>query len=562
MRRFLFATLSATVFAVPMAWADGDSGSYLAARSASISSDYEAAAKYYARALARDPGNISLMENATTAFVGLGEVDKAVPISRRMLQAGLNGQIANLVLMGDAAKREQWDQIIDDLDAGQTVGPLFDGLLRAWALVGRGEIGAALEQFDAVSETQGVQAFGLFHKALALTTVGDLEGADRILSGIDGTVLNLNRRGILIHAAVLGQLGREDEALARLDDAFGSGADPEAQALRDAIADGTVQADEIGGAVDGVAEIYYSIAGALSGEANEGYTLLYSRMAEYLAPDHADALILSAGLLEGLERYELATEAYDAVPREHPAYHMAELGRAEALSRAGNSEAAIEALKQLAESHGDVALVHVTLGDTLRRLERFEEAIPAYDRAIELFAEPTPRQWMVYFARGIAQERTDRWPGAEADFRKALELRPDQPQVLNYLGYSFVEMQINLDEALGMIERAVAAQPDSGYITDSLGWVLYRLGRYEEAVVHMERAVELMPVDPIVNDHLGDVYWAVGRHREAEFQWNRALSFDPEPDEADRIRRKLDVGLDAVLADEGAEPLNIANDDG
>jgi len=133
--------------------------------------------------------------------------------------------------------------------------------------------------------------------------------------------------------------------------------------------------------------------------------------------------------------------------------------------------------------------------------------------------------------------------------------------VLNYLGYSLVEKQEKLEEALEMIERAVEARPDSGYIVDSLGWALYRLGRYEEAVGHMERAAELLPVDPIVNDHLGDVYWAVGRRTEARFQWNRALSFDPEPEEAERIRRKLEVGLDAVLAEEGAEPLAVAGDD-
>ena len=159
------------------------------------------------------------------------------------------------------------------------------------------------------------------------------------------------------------------------------------------------------------------------------------------------------------------------------------------------------------------------------------------------------------------------WDRAEADFRTALELNPGQPQVLNYLGYSLVEKQIKLDEALEMIEQAVAASPDSGYIVDSLGWVLYRLGRYDEAVGHMERAVELMPVDPVVNDHLGDVYWAVGRAREAQFQWMRALSFvDPEEVDGeadpDRMRRKLEVGLDVVLAEEGADPLKVADDDG
>ncbi|MEM6741720.1 MAG: hypothetical protein AAF646_16545, partial [Pseudomonadota bacterium] len=144
----------------------------------------------------------------------------------------------------------------------------------------------------------------------------------------------------------------------------------------------------------------------------------------------------------------------------------------------------------------------------------------------------------------------------------ALELNPGQPSVLNYLGYSFVEMRTNLEEAMQMIREAVAARPDSGHIVDSLGWGLYRLGEYEEAVVHMERAAELLPVDPIINDHLGDVYWAVGRKVEAQFQWHRALSFDPEPEDAERIRRKLEVGLDLVLEEEGAAPLEVAGDEG
>jgi len=191
--------------------------------------------------------------------------------------------------------------------------------------------------------------------------------------------------------------------------------------------------------------------------------------------------------------------------------------------------------------------------------------VAAYDRALGAFERPDPAQWFLYYARGISKERLDDWPAAEADFREALELNPDQPQVLNYLGYSLVEHQQNLDEALAMIERAVAAQPQAGYIVDSLGWALYRLGRYDEAVGHMERAAELMAVDPVVNDHLGDVYWAVGRHTEARFQWQRALSFvdweeASEELDPDRIRRKLEVGLDQVLSEEGAPPLKVAND--
>jgi len=174
----------------------------------------------------------------------------------------------------------------------------------------------------------------------------------------------------------------------------------------------------------------------------------------------------------------------------------------------------------------------------------------AYTGAIAMIDTEVPSDWRTYYVRGIANERTDNWEDAEADFRKALELAPDQPLVLNYLGYSLVEKNLKIDEAKNMIERAVEARPDDGYITDSLGWVLYKLGEYEEAVPYMERAAELVPIDPIINDHLGDVYWSVGRKIEAEFQWRRALSFDPEEKDAERIRLKLELGLDEVLARE------------
>jgi Flp pilus assembly protein TadD len=248
------------------------------------------------------------------------------------------------------------------------------------------------------------------------------------------------------------------------------------------------------------------------------------------------------------------------VPQSSPAFHVAELGRAEALRTAGREDAALEVLDALAETYDMLPLVHTTRGDLLRGMSRYVEAVKAYDTALALYEESDPNQWFVLYVRGISHERLGHWPEAESDFRAALDLNPDHPRVLNYLGYSMVEKKQNLDEALDMIERAAAARPDSGYILDSLGWALYRLGRYEEAVGHMERAAELMPVDPVVTDHLGDVYWAVGRVLEAKFQWNRALSFDPEEKEATRIRRKLKVGLDSVLAEEGSEPLKVAQD--
>jgi tetratricopeptide (TPR) repeat protein len=536
--------------------ADSLSGAYLAGRHASYFSDYREAARYYTQALARDRNNLGLMENAMSAHLSLVDFDRAVPVARLLQSRTDQSQIANMTMMAHAIQNEAYDQVVSDLTNGRSVGPLVDGLAMAWAQLGRGQMSDALSSFDDLSASEGLRAFGTYHKALALASVGDLEGALDIFDGGGAAGLQNTRRGTIARVEVLSQLERNEDAVTLIDAAFGTELDPEMTQLRRRLAAGEpLPLTMITSPRDGLAEMFYNVADVLQGEADEAYILLYSRIAEMLRPDHIDTLLLSANVLEDLERYELATESYNRVPRDHPAFHAAELGRAEALRKADKSDAALEVLGQLAKSHGNLPVVHITTGHTLRQLKRYRESSEAYDRALALYPDTDRSQWFLYYSRGITFERLDEFDKAEADFRYALELNPGQPQVLNYLGYSLVEKQIKLDEALEMIQMAVKAEPESGYIVDSLGWVLYRLGRYEEAVGHMERAAELMPVDPIVNDHLGDVYWSVGRTVEAQFQWHRALSFDPEEKDADRIRRKLDVGLDQVLEEEGAKPL-------
>ncbi|MCV6598826.1 MAG: tetratricopeptide repeat protein [Mangrovicoccus sp.] len=559
----LAATALASVISLlsPPVMAGNNSGAYLAGRQAGVENDFAAAAEYFTRALALDAANTTLMENVILANLGMGWVDRAVPVARRLTQEAGRSQMAQLVLLVEQIERESHADILADYEEGLEVGPLVDGLMRAWAAMGAGDTTAALAQFDAVAQEDGMQSFGLYHKGLALAMAGDYEGADALFSGEAAGNLALPRRGILAHIQVLSQLERNDDALDLMEQTFGVAPPPiMGDLVKQLKAGAPVPYDVVTSARQGMGEVFFSVAGALYGEANHSYTLIYSRIAQYLDPANVDAILLSATLLEDLEQYDLATRTYDQVAADSPAFVAAELGRADALLAAERDEAAIEVLAQLAKQHPEMFNAQLALGDTLRRLERFEEAVAPYDRAIGLIAAPEPRHWRVFFSRGIALERTDRWQEAEKDFRKALELEPDQPQVLNYLGYSLVELQIKLDEALEMIETAVAGRPNDGYITDSLGWVLYRMGRYDEAVTHMERAAELMPVDPIINDHLGDVYWAVGRQLEAQFQWRRALSFDPEPEEAERIRRKLELGLDVVLEEEGADPIAVADE--
>lgn len=535
-----------------------DAGAYLAAQVAAGQSDYAAAARYFERLIAEDQASPELLEAAMLAEVGRGAIPAALPIAQRLADLEDSGKIVPFLLVAEPVKTSDFATALARLEAAGERWLLGPDLMRGWLLAGQGQMSEAMKSFDAALSEPGLESFAAYHKALALAMVGDFESADALLSSTAGQQVLGVRRGVLAHVQVLSQLERNADAIALIDKVFSNSVDAEIATLRSRLQAGEVlDFTLVNDAREGVAELYHSIGSALVGEMPQGFSLLFSRLAAWLRPDLADAALVSAALLESLGQHDLAIAAYAEVRPESPAFASAEIGRAEALIAAERSEAAIEVLENLSRAQGDQAGVWIALGDTLRRENRFPDAAAAYDKAIELLGEPQGDDWFVWYARAIAHERSDQWDKAEAGFRKALELNPGQPSVLNYLGYSYVEKQENFDEALQMIEQAVAARPDAGYIVDSLGWALFRLGRYDEAVVHMERAVELEAIDPVVNDHLGDVYWAVGRQREAEFQWKRALSFAPSDDlDLDRVRRKLEIGLDAVLAEEGAPPLH------
>jgi tetratricopeptide (TPR) repeat protein len=530
-----------------------DSGAYLAARVAEAENDFRSAATWYGKAILADNGNPTLLDGAILAELGIGDFALATEAAKlRNALEGEQSQLAEVALLADAAKREDYAAIIAASEAGRDIGDLANALVVAWAKLGEGKMSDAQDAFDAVTKKQGYEAFGYYHKALALASVGDFEGADAILSGKAAGPIYVMRRGVFAHAQILSQLERNADAVELLDRSFGTAPDPIVDAVRRRLQAGEpIPFDTVTSARDGIAEVFYTISTALNGEADPVYTLLHLRVAGHLRPDHSDALLLTADVLEELGQHELAAETYAAFPPEDPSFVTAEIGRAGALRSQGKSDAAIEALQTLSRSHGDLLGVQFALADLLRAEERFDEAEVAYSAAIDLSQAAKAENWVLYFYRGICHEQSKDWAPAEADFRKALELNATQPQVLNYLGYGLVDRGEKLDEALGMIEKAVAADPEQGYIIDSLAWAYFKLGRYADAMEPMERASLLEPVDPIVTDHLGDVYWMNDRKLEARFQWRRALSFEPAEADQKRILRKLEVGLDTVMAEEG-----------
>jgi len=547
--------LATTTFAASAA---GLAGAYLAANQANRDNNYNAAARYYTQALTRDPNSPFLLQNALLAYVAKGDVKRSTAIARKIASGPLGSQLADLVLLSDAIKNENYAKAAEILKKGeQRASPLLFQLLSGWVDLGQGQITETVKRFDSMKSPVAMKLFGQYHKALALAVVGDFETADKILQGDASGNLRINRGSLIAHAEILSQLDRSDDALQILDRALRGTTDSSILQLREKIAkNGVVDYDFITNAREGAAEVFFTLSSVLNGEENDRYSLIYARLSEYLRPGYSEAILQTAEILQGQKQYDLATKTYASLSPDDPMYVNAELGRADALEAAGKIDASIEVLRNLARSHGKIPRIHMALGDTYRGQERYAEAAEAYTRAIDLIPEPAKTHWFLFYARGITNERIKNWDQAEADFRKALELSPDQPLVLNYYGYSLVEKHLRLDEAQKMIEKAVSARPDDGYITDSLGWIFYTVGKYDQAVAPMERAVELVPLDPIITDHLGDVYWKVGRKREAKFQWRRALSFKPEDKDGERMRLKLEVGLDEVLKEEASRDGN------
>ena len=531
--------------------ASASSGAYLAGRQAISDHNFVTASKFQARSISADPANFKLLEGLMISFIAQGSVDEAVSIAEVYKDTGSESQISQMVLLASMIKDGQTENFLNFVKNAGEITPILKDLLSAWIRMGLDDELNANRIFDKTAKVQGMGQFANFHRAMSQLAAGKIEQAQRTFDLIHSDQANPTRRSVIFHTKILLSQRKFKEARQLLEKWFGPTFDPEIEELYVNALNEQAYPKNLFPKTDiAVADVFHSIANLVLKEADPTFTLLYSRLAQYLDRNHIDSTLMTADLLVELGQYDLAIKEHEKLSDIQPQFFASELGRAEALRSSGKEMAAIEVLVELTRQYPNSANGFSILGNHYRRLEAYDKAEVSYGEAIKLYEAKGEAGWFLYYVRGITRERLDLWSLAEKDFRKALSLNPTQPQVLNYLGYSLIEKNSNLDEALDMIERAVKESPDSGYIVDSLGWGYYKLGQYEKAVPNLERAAELMPVDPIVNDHLGDVYWMVGRKTEAEFQWRRALSFDPEADEIERIKKKLKVGLTQVLMEE------------
>ena len=528
------------------------SGAYLAARIAEADDDLDSAIAYYKRALAFDPEDASLQQSVMLALIAQGHFDESLPYAQMLKEVPESERFSRLALGVDTIRKkdyaaaENWLKLALESDLDR----LITGVMTAWAKQGEGRPKEALQFLDKLEGPEWYELFKSYHRAMIAEVSGQKSRADEIYRsaldnlGAGSAAPETWMRAAESYAGFLARGGKKKEALAVLDraDDFAAGRLPIA-ALREKINKGEKIPLLVAGPSDGAAEILLNLSTALNRGGGEPFVQLYLQYALALKPQSDELLVQLAAVAEQKQNGEEAIELYRRVPATSPLKRLSELQLGLNLADLKRHEEAIQHLKALVEANPDDMRGYLALGGVYASTDNFRAAAEVYDKAVEKLKTPTNANWNVFYQRGIAYERLKEWPKAEPNFRQALKMFPNQPQVLNYLGYSWVDMNINLDEGLAMIKQAVDLRPSDGYIVDSLGWAYYRLGRYDDAVRELERAVSLKPDDPVLNDHLGDAYWRVGRKLEATFQWSHARDMKPEPNVLAEVEKKLASGL-------------------
>ncbi|AVA20516.1 tetratricopeptide repeat protein [Rhizobium sp. NXC24] len=535
---------------------DTFAGAFLAARTADVDHDYETAISLYKKALMIEPGNPEIRQRLMISLLLNGNLEEGVKYANELKNDPSVERVTTIVRGMDAIRRHDYKAAQDILkyDGPNDLDRMMAGLLLAWARAGSNHGKEAIAMVDKMKGPDWFNIFKNYHAGAIAITIGDTKSArshlnDAILDKAGGaTAPDTFMRAVMALAALEAKAGDKQKAL----DAVSVGDNlinnyAPLNALRDSINKGQTPDQQVTDSTQGAASVLFTVGAALNRDGAEDVVSLYLQIANTLDPKSADTLVLLGGLAEKQEQMDRAISFYKKVPNTSPMARISELQLGLALAQSGKVDDARKHLKALIDSDPNDIRSYLAYGSVLSDAKDFQGMADNYDKAAEVIgAVPNRGDWAVFFQRGIAYERLKKWDKAEPNFKKALELNPDQPQVLNYLGYSWVDMNMNLDQGLNMIKKAVDLKPDDGYIVDSLGWAYFRLNRFDDAVNELERAAQLKAGDPTINDHLGDAYWRVNRKLEAVYQWNRALASKPEDADIPRIKEKIANGLPAL----------------
>lgn len=527
-------------------------GAYLAGNVAARTGDFTAAAELLQKALAADPENVELLRRTFIATTGEGRIPESIDLAKRLIAVEPENPVANLVLAFEDARVAKYAEADARLAPLPRTGinNLLLPLMRAWLAAGRNDLTAAAELLKPIEDISQARDTYSFHWGAMAALAGNREIADKVFGDLIANDPAPPLRVVEVVGRYYESTGQIDKAQ-KLYDSFIS-RDADSDYLKDAkqrMASGKLAKHTLEAATDGLAQGMFDMATLWERERPGGdLALVFTRLTLQLDPDFELGKLLLAEVLEAQQRLPQATAVYAAVPKSSPFSWTARQRIAILKDTQGDTDGAVADLKAMGAERPNREETLARAGDILRLHERFGEAVPLYDQAVGRVQKIGPEHWSLLFNRAIALERSNNYERAIADLQQALTLEPDQPYLLNYLGYTWVDRGENVEEGKKLLERAASLRPRDGAIIDSLGWAYYRLKDYPRALTLLERAVELKPGDSTVNDHLGDVYWQVGRKLEAKFQWERALKLGPDAAALDAVKRKIDQGLDPVVA--------------
>ncbi len=527
----------------------GLAGAYLAAQFAMSSNDLMQAGDYLELALETDPRDKDLLQNAMRARLVGGQVPQAVAIARELIEQTPANQQAGLLLAIDSFEAGRYahaGRYLDKMNKGP-MARLLEPNIRLWMAVAKARDGDVQATMSQLRRTAAFTPISMLQVARALELSSDLTGADEAYETgaraggvsyfffVKAYGAFLERKGDALGARKLYQDYHDTHlthphilaGLARLE--------------------ASAPAPELPRAVNmQMANAFIAVAEVMERENRLELALAYAHLALFLEPESDIAIFMTAEIFRRNQRWTTAHDRFALIAPEQTMYRAAQIKRAEMLNEADAVEEAISVLYAVMTDTAEDIEALVALGDMLRFRFRYEEAEQAYDKAIGLIERERAIHWHLYFARGITRERQGNWIMAEVDLQKARQLSGDEPHVLNYLGYSWIDQGIYLQEGLAIIELAVRKEPSNGFFVDSLGWAHYRLGQHDKALGYLEHASRLEPTDPVITEHLGDVLWRLGREVEARYQWRKALAFDPVDEDVTKIENKIVTGLDAL----------------
>jgi len=510
-------------------------GDYLAGQYAKTSGNIDSAIRSLQRVHREQPDNTSVAIQLQGMLLLQGRVDEVVKLAEQIRASGIKDPLSSLVLVLRDAKEEEYesaDAILGAALEGNNV-QLWMPLLSGWVAVSRHTLDKPMTTENISVSVGRAAPLVNYHLALINAQAGFKDEAAKNFKNAIDDPLDPPKR-VMKQLLKFYDENNSPELLT-----------PLVKAYRDSHPESGKEAAiaSIANARDGIAEVMYTMGGIMFGAGVANDAAIYLQLATYIKPDLSEAVVALGDAYGELQQYERSNELYGKIPPQNPYYLNAQLHIAVNYEHMGKLDESLALLDKLTKQSARDPEALVTKGDLLRIHARYPEAVDAYTKALARLKDAKSSNWPIYFARGTCYERQGKWDEAEKDMLMALELKPDQPDVLNYLGFGWLERGKNSSDALAMIQKAIKARPDDAQIVDSMGWALYIQGDYKGSMEYLEKAVELLPGDPTVNDHLGDLYWRLGRKNEARFQWERSLTFSPENKLSEVIQKKLKDGL-------------------